>query len=75
MQTPDKILELTGYATAHVDGTELPFAFPIRLAVVNGKFWVEYGEDCATELSYEDAATKLGCSILHALTCDSCFIE
>jgi hypothetical protein len=46
-------------------------AFPIKLEQTSkNRFRVTYGEQVISGLSYSQACTELGASIMHALACD-----
>ena len=46
-------------------------AFPVKLEQQSmNRFTVTYGLQVKRHLSYSDAATELGMSIMHALACD-----
>lgn len=46
-------------------------AFPISLTQQGkDRFTVTYGRQVTSELTYAEAAYKLGCCIMHALACD-----
>lgn len=47
-------------------------AFPVKLEQQGiDRFTVTYGLQVKKNLSYNEAATELGASIMHALACDS----
>jgi hypothetical protein len=71
---PTTVIDLNGYSV-YGDDTPVPFAFPVRIAYHEGKFWVEYGEQCKTGLTYTEAARELGVAIMHALICDGNLME